>query len=200
MSHPFFKLAKKPEWLGKTIIADIPPIETRPIKKVPHKKVSSTSTDEWDFNEPSEEPIQQIPGLHAPKRHISFGHVVVRKPSSHSASESWSYSPSNDFTLDLNAAPSVTSPPRKGRALSDDFIIESSRIAASRNQTITEGKGRFTLHTRVRHGSLHERTPTVTFSEDSPSIKRLQRTISHDDNMSKVMTFCSSCCIINPPV
>lgn len=176
LSHPFFKQAKKPEWLAKNIIADIPPIETRPIKKFPHKKVSSTSTDEWDFNDEQDTPIQQIPGLHAPKRHISFGHVVVRKPSSHAASESWSYSPSKDFSLDT--VHNITSPPRKGRALSDDFIIESS---------VTEDKrGRFNLkHSRVRHGSLHERAPTVTFSEDPPAARLLHRTISHDDNMSK---------------
>lgn len=116
--HPFFRQAKKPEWLSKNLIADIPPIEIRPIKKIPQKKVVSANTDEWDFDEQQ----QQQQQMHAPKRHISFGHVVVRKPSHH-ASESWSYSTDH-------SSPNTN---RKGRALSDDFIMESSRIAASKH-------------------------------------------------------------------
>lgn len=136
------------------MIDDIPPIESRPIKKFPQKQVTSTKTDEWDFNDhqpesqSSDQQPLQIPGLHAPKRHISFGHVVVRKPSAashHHASESWSYSsshPSNDFITDsqpippLPPVPNATKhspPPRKGRALSDDFLIEQSRIANSKH-------------------------------------------------------------------
>lgn len=196
-------------------MVDIPPIENRPTKKVPQKKLLTTSTDEWDFNDGNKQPedppsnIQQIPGLHTPKRHISFGHVVVRKPSNHAASESWSYSPSSNFTLDLNATSSnsnMVSPPRKGRALSDDFIIESSRIAASRHlqqhqpsDEMNKRKLSFTKHSRVRHGSLHERTPTVTFSEDIPTLKLLHRTISHDDSMRKIfnMLFAYMCKKIN---
>lgn len=153
--HPFFKQAKKPEWLSKNLISDIPPIESRPIKKFPQKQVTSTRTDEWDFNDHHQEPQSssnqqhvQMSGLHAPKRHISFGHVVVRKPSSishHHASESWSYSSSHhphSFITDSQPIPPVplvpnatkySPPPRKERALSDDFLIEQSRIANSRH-------------------------------------------------------------------
>lgn len=53
-------------------------------------------------------------------------------------------------------------------------------------------RGRFNLN-QSRHGSLHyERTPTVTFSEETGNNrlqplngKLLYRTISHEDNMSK---------------
>jgi hypothetical protein len=130
------------------LIADIPPIESRPIKKLPQKQAPFTKTDEWDFNDHQQEKSSdrqqqqqpaQIPGLHAPKRHISFGHVVVRKPSAnshHHASESWSYS-SNHFTDSQSIPPVPNSkhspPPRKGRALSDDFLIEQSRIAHSKH-------------------------------------------------------------------
>ncbi|CAO3615601.1 unnamed protein product [Mucor fragilis] len=223
--HPFFKQAKKPEWLAKNLIADIPPIESRPIKKFPQKQVASSSTDEWDFNDEaaaaaaaalSAHPHQQMPGLNPPKRHISFGHVVVRKPSStsqHHASESWSYSPSH-FTADTTQ-PSppplpITGysppPPRKGRALSDDFLIEASRIANSKHyahvtdepskqhksSSSSSSSSRFNLSRgRARHGSLHERTPTVTFSEETskPNGKLLYRTISHEDNMNRKSRF-----------
>lgn len=208
--HPFFKQAKKPEWLAKNLIADIPSIESRPIKKFPQKQVTSSNTDEWDFNDETTavvaHPHQQIPELNPPKRHISFGHVVVRKPSSisqHHASESWSYSSSN-FTSD-NKISSVTSPPitnyspppRKGRALSDDFLIEASRIANSKHYNhlvddASKQRSRFNLNRgRARHGSLHERTPTVTFSEETSKSngKLLHRTISHEDNMNRKSRF-----------
>ncbi|CEP07635.1 hypothetical protein [Parasitella parasitica] len=211
--HPFFKQAKKPEWLAKHLIADIPPIESRPIKKFPQKQVASSSTDEWDFNDEAaaaaaaaaggpSTTYQQIPGLNPPKRHISFGHVVVRKPSSssqHHASESWSYSPSSFSDSNAPLVPSPPSmPPRKGRALSDDFLIEESRIAHSKHYNshagdeATKQKGRFNLNRdRVRHGSLHEKAPSVTFSEEAgkPNGKLLYRTISHEDNMNRKPRF-----------
>ncbi|KAI8644571.1 kinase-like domain-containing protein [Parasitella parasitica] len=181
--HPFFKQAKKPEWLAKNLIADIPPIESRPIKKFPQKQVASSSTDEWDFNDEAAAGAShpQIPGLNPPKRHISFGHVVVRKPSSssqHQASESWSYSSSS---FSDNNAPSVPSPPsntnhspppRKGRALSDDFLIEASRIAHSKHYN-------------------HSGDDAAKQKEEGckPNGKLLYRTISHEDNMNRKSRF-----------
>lgn len=110
--HPFFKQAKKSEWLAKNLINDIPSIENRPVKKFPQKIITNQSTDEWDFNEDKNV---------TPKRHISFGHVVVRKPSGHHhASESWSYTPTFDPTPPAPPVP----PTRKTRALSDDFIMK----------------------------------------------------------------------------
>ena len=167
MTHPFFKQARKPEWLAKNLISDIPPIESRPTKKLPQKLASLPATDEWDFNED-----------HSPKRHISFGHVVVRKPSSahHHASESWS--PTNHTVAPVPIAP----PPsiRKMRALSDDFIIESNKTRHQGSAPPTFDKGsRFNVKP-VRH----EKTPSVTFTEETRGQKSLYRTISHDDNMS----------------
>lgn len=123
LQHPFFKQAKKSEWLAKNLISDIPPIENRPVKKFPQKTITNTSTDdEWDFNEESVAAAAAAAATATatavtPKRHISFGQVVVRKPSGHHhASESWSYTP-ND------ASPPIP-PNRKTRALSDDFIMK----------------------------------------------------------------------------
>ncbi|KAI8986477.1 kinase-like domain-containing protein [Pilobolus umbonatus] len=158
LQHPFFKQAKKPEWLTKNVIQDIPHIEQRPLKKLPHKEVASISTDEWDFNEEKESRSPDInifgsdnkPPLvispRTPKRHISFGHVVVRKNTHHAASESWSYSvnrPNNQFT-DIPPLPNASYAQRKTRALSDDFIVESSRIS-SRNQPQTDNKSEVEL-------------------------------------------------------
>ncbi|KAI8366185.1 kinase-like domain-containing protein [Blakeslea trispora] len=203
LQHPFFKQAKKPEWLAKHLIADIPPIECRPIKKFMHKSTASTSTDEWDFNDDkkaSSDMCHALPELHVPKRHISFGHVVVRKPS-HASSVSWSYTPSASCSATTATPFGSTQVTRKGRALSDDFKIEPSQIANSRHRY--QGSAPFSFLTdeanksinpsinhmgRPRHSSLHEKTPSVSFSEETtrlPNGKTLHRTISHDNNMNR---------------
>ncbi|CAO3676993.1 unnamed protein product [Rhizopus stolonifer] len=66
LQHPFFKQAKKPEWLVKNLIPDLPTIDQRPIKRLTEKTITNPTTDEWDFGESR------------PKRHISFGHAVVK--------------------------------------------------------------------------------------------------------------------------
>ncbi|KAI8078158.1 kinase-like domain-containing protein [Gilbertella persicaria] len=181
LQHPFFKQAKKPDWLAKNLIAEIPSIENRPTKKVPQKPTSTANTDEWDFNDDQ----GQQSNTNAPKRHISFGHVVVRKPSKHHVSSvSWSYSPSSDAAS------------RKGRALSDDFILEPSQIANSRHRHQgsvplafpSDDKRSQMIKGRARHGSLHEKTPSVSFAEETTkatSDKLLYRTTSHDGNMNR---------------
>ncbi|OBZ87610.1 Serine/threonine-protein kinase fray2 [Choanephora cucurbitarum] len=206
LQHPFFKQAKKHEWLAKHLIADIPPIDCRPIKKFPHKSTASTSTDEWDFNDDKKgmsDVCQPLPDLHVPKRHISFGHVVVRKPSQqHASSVSWSYSPSCPASTTASPPFGSTQIPRKGRALSDDFKIEPSQIANSSRHR-HQGSAPFSFLTddtnkntdpsinykgRPRHSSLHEKTPSVSFSEETtrlPNGKTLYRTISHDNNMNR---------------
>lgn len=157
--------------------------------------MTTTNTDEWDFNDDTNTTHHLT--NNPPKRHISFGHVVVRKPSTpsyHHASESWSPTTNDAIT------PIPIIPTRKTRALSDDFIIESNKTRHQHQGSAPPGfpnneeskKGRFNLN-RSRHGSLHERTPTVTFSEETNGKqhpgKLLYRTISHDDNMSKCDLF-----------
>ncbi|KAG0170539.1 hypothetical protein DFQ28_001991 [Apophysomyces sp. BC1034] len=98
LQHPFFKQAKKREYLIKTIVAGLPPLEQRSHKKVPQRHVTITKTDEWDFDDDLDEensivPNQAIdasqseniltksqPKSLSSKRHISFGDVVVRNP------------------------------------------------------------------------------------------------------------------------
>lgn len=106
--HPFFKQAKRKEYLVRHILAEMPPIEQRPRKKMPQKQVTITKTDEWDFDDDDEEEegeeeeedmhlLDQNNDLLQPnqqaqenskskqppsaKRHISFGDVVVRSNS-----------------------------------------------------------------------------------------------------------------------
>lgn len=134
--HPFFKQAKRKDYLIKTILAELPPLEQRPRKVMPQKQVTITRTDEWDFDDEEEQDLLDSNGdspmpttalgqvqenskkTATPKRHISFGDVVVRSNSIH---------PSDN----IPPAPTSTSgtPPRKSR-----FVIEESN---SRDPTDT---------------------------------------------------------------
>ncbi|KAI9279285.1 kinase-like domain-containing protein [Sporodiniella umbellata] len=66
LQHPFFKQAKKPEWLVKNLIPDLPTIDQRPVKCLTEKTINDPTTDEWDF------------GDSQPKKHISFGQAIVK--------------------------------------------------------------------------------------------------------------------------
>ncbi|KAI8972672.1 kinase-like domain-containing protein [Pilobolus umbonatus] len=115
LQHPFFKQAKRKDYLIKSILSELPPLEQRPRKKIPFKQVSITKTAAWDFDddEDTEEdhsdqdqrkttPVQ-------PKRHISFGDVIVRSNS--------------NLPTESVVSPHMTvgTPPRKSR-----FVIEET--------------------------------------------------------------------------
>ncbi|KAI9272760.1 kinase-like domain-containing protein [Phascolomyces articulosus] len=51
LQHQFFKQAKRREYLVKTVLTDLPPLEQRPHKKIPQRQISITKTDEWDFQD-----------------------------------------------------------------------------------------------------------------------------------------------------
>ncbi|KAI8875167.1 kinase-like protein [Backusella circina FSU 941] len=50
MLHPFFKLAKRKDYLVKYILPSVPPLDQRPNKKVPKKSICSENTEQWDFD------------------------------------------------------------------------------------------------------------------------------------------------------
>ncbi|SAL97898.1 hypothetical protein [Absidia glauca] len=95
LQHPFFKQAKKKDYLCKSILSHITPVDQRPRKKMPEKQMSYESTDHWDFDDtPHSPPFQQQqqqqqdqptdpPSQKPPqtKRRITFGEVVVRDSS-----------------------------------------------------------------------------------------------------------------------
>ncbi|KAI8876354.1 kinase-like protein [Backusella circina FSU 941] len=55
MNHPFFKQAKRKEYLVRSILSTALPLDQRPKKKIPEKHVSYESTDQWDFDTQSVE-------------------------------------------------------------------------------------------------------------------------------------------------
>ncbi|KAI9272761.1 kinase-like domain-containing protein [Phascolomyces articulosus] len=67
LHHPFFKQAKRKEYLIKSILANVPPLEQRPHKKVPQKAITFESTEQWDFDTPTtEEPPPIVPPTSVP--------------------------------------------------------------------------------------------------------------------------------------
>lgn len=53
LHHPFFKEAKKKEYLVRTVLSRVPPLEQRPHKKVLQRQVSVETTEQWDFDTPA---------------------------------------------------------------------------------------------------------------------------------------------------
>lgn len=133
IQHPFFKQAKRKEYLVKYILAELPPLEQRPRKQIPQKQIIITKSDEWDFGDtdeeedtdhnnipeqnlvPTQQPQENINKSSSSKKHISFGDVIVRTNSLiHPADTVSSGSP----PLPANIS---STPPRKSR-----FVIEES--------------------------------------------------------------------------
>lgn len=92
--------------LVRTVIHNLPPLEQRPRKKIVRKSVTITKTDEWDFDDDEDADNEEEDGGEededeeddygrpyngqvkkedekkpTPKRHISFGDVVIRNNS-----------------------------------------------------------------------------------------------------------------------
>ncbi|KAI9474299.1 MAG: hypothetical protein EXX96DRAFT_621937 [Benjaminiella poitrasii] len=59
--HPFFKQAKRKDYLIKSVLANVLPLDQRPNKKIPKKSIEVSNTDEqWDFDPPSDEELQKL--------------------------------------------------------------------------------------------------------------------------------------------
>lgn len=118
MHHPFFKQAKKKEYLVKSVLAHVLPLEQRPHKKVPQKHIKVDLTEEqWDFD------IADAPQ----KKHISFGHVIIRDP----------------------AKPAETQPPARssssGSSKKSRFQIDPAGPESDGNNNNESKKGRFSV-------------------------------------------------------
>ncbi|KAI8352899.1 kinase-like domain-containing protein [Blakeslea trispora] len=70
LTHPFFKQAKKKDYLVKSILAYVLPLDQRPHKKMPQKHISFESTEQWDFDtqESKEAPVVVTTTTHMPEK------------------------------------------------------------------------------------------------------------------------------------
>ncbi|CAO3650429.1 unnamed protein product [Cunninghamella blakesleeana] len=146
LQHPFFKQSKRKDYLIKTILHDLLPLEQRPRKKISQRQITITKADdEWDFDnddttEDDQDTQSMIPPYendsaqpstnnnnnspNPPKRHISFGDVVVRnppQPSSLHSSPSVVASTTMTTTTNSSENTSTSKPTKKSR-----FIIEET--------------------------------------------------------------------------
>ncbi|KAI8993156.1 kinase-like domain-containing protein [Pilobolus umbonatus] len=67
IQHPFFKQAKKKDYLIKSILSHVPPLDQRPTKKIPSKHISIMNTEQWDFDSPDD--------VAGDKNHINYLHA-----------------------------------------------------------------------------------------------------------------------------
>lgn len=162
LQHPFFKQAKRKDYLVKMILSELPPLEQRPRKKMPTKQVTITKTDEWDFDDDDEtdeevEEHNNIPELVGPagqqtnnkssnKKHISFGDVVVRNNSMIHPSDPVNVSASPPRpTLASTPPPTLASTPPNSKK--SRFVIEESTDYPMQEEEIPQTdeimKGRF---------------------------------------------------------
>lgn len=69
--HPFFKQAKKRDYLVKSVLAHVLPLNKRPHRKIPQKHVSIENTEQWDFDDtqsnneqpPPATPVNEKPAI-----------------------------------------------------------------------------------------------------------------------------------------
>jgi hypothetical protein len=113
LQHPFFRQAKKKDFLVKVILNRIPALDQRPHKKVPQKQTAIESTDQWDFGTFSDDDntSKQSTTPTTPlnnKKHISFGDVVIKPSSNHKTT---------------SLSPTIESPDQHPTQVSPDLAI-----------------------------------------------------------------------------
>ncbi|ORX53602.1 kinase-like protein [Hesseltinella vesiculosa] len=170
LANPFFKQARKKEYLTKTILAHVPALDKRPHKRVPQKHISFEAADQWDFDNESDGDTESTSTAannnHKPsKKHISFGNVVIKNPSTSSTSSNVGSQPSSPVMP--HASPKAASPDlvmptpqRKSR-----FIINDPNQTNTSTETTN---GSTTLSQRSTSSINEQSIPRVTAAMFSP--------------------------------
>ncbi|CAO3608567.1 unnamed protein product [Mucor hiemalis] len=144
--HPFFKQAKRREYLVKAVLAFVPSLDRRTHKKMAFKQTTLEDTTQWDFDTPTEEhpPADPKPSDVVPtQKHISFGDVVVKN------------SPSSD-PVEISSP----IPVRKSR-----FVIEDNNLTEDRHEST------FSSQRSLSPMNTYKADPDVKsyFNNDTPS-------------------------------
>lgn len=228
MLHPFFKQAKRKDYLIKTILVELPPLELRPRKIMPQKQVTITKTDEWDFDDDGEEEEEeelldpnhdhqqlqkqqqvQDNSKKPPntKRHISFGDVVVRNNSMIHPAETSPPPPPTHNTVS-------GTPPRKSRFVieeannnnADTFnssSVRSSSPMLEDEHVLSDGevmKGRFYVNQQNKPVTFND-TPIIHHHQQTDEEERLHKMPSTDAfNVDRKSRFEISSSATNSPM
>lgn len=143
LHHPFFKEAKKKEYLVRTVLSRVPPLEQRPHKKVLQRQVSVETTEQWDFDTPAtttadnkQQQQQQPPlGNEEKKKHITFGEVVVRNPPQPHQQQQQQSSSSPTTSESKTASPEIAAPAPSKKSR---FVVEDgSKSDSDHHQSVS---------------------------------------------------------------
>ncbi|KAI7880228.1 kinase-like protein [Lichtheimia hyalospora FSU 10163] len=176
LQHPFFKQAKKKEYLCKSLLVHVPSLEQRPHKKVPQKHITFETTEQWDFD--TDDATTTEKKQQPTRKHISFGEVVIRDAAKPAATATTASDSSNStitkksrFVIEENHdAPPVSTPSPPVAPL--DVVSPS-------NPECEIKKGRFSVNQRsVEEVATQDLTPlplSRLSSQDSVQGERKSR-------------------------
>ncbi|KAI8377806.1 kinase-like domain-containing protein [Radiomyces spectabilis] len=223
--HPFFKQAKKKDYLAKCLLADLPALEHRPRKRMPRKQITTSKTDEWDFDNLDDSEMNEETGDYqgphvtdtqqqeansaerppnpgpVPKRHISFGDVVVRNPSQPVVPQA-----TVPVTHQSADAVPLATPARKSRFVIEDgsrevtdtyatysssarSVSPLSEIDARSDQSDSEMiRSRGSLH-HVRERPMSMSSDHHVSSGDDSQDHVLAKTLSHENMLDRKSRF-----------
>lgn len=162
----------------KTLLSDLPPLEQRPHKKIPQRQLSITKTDEWDFHDTPEEKdsttvaetSQPASSHQQPKRHISFGDVVVRNPPQPFSSSS------NQQTQQTTAAAEIIVPQKKSRFVVEEISEDGSvhTLPPVQGENLTSTPPSISRDSSLSDNAMLQvpTTTTVAAGDDDQEIKR----------------------------
>ncbi|ORY99170.1 kinase-like domain-containing protein [Syncephalastrum racemosum] len=163
LHHPFFKEAKKKDYLCKSVLARVPSLDNRPHKRFPQKQTSVQISEQWDFDDTQpasdtsesktaqQQQQQQISSSQQaamPKKHISFGEVVIRNPPQPQPSP-LSESPPSSVHSSAPASTAATTPTTTTTASSEPttalapvkksrFVVEDNRDGEQHNSVTSQ--------------------------------------------------------------
>lgn len=162
----------------KTLLSDLPPLEQRPHKKIPQRQLSITKTDEWDFHDtPEEKDSTTVPetsqpasSQQQPKRHISFGDVVVRNPPQPFSTSS------NQQTQQTTAAAEIIVPQKKSRFVVEEISEDGSvhTLPPVQGENLTSTPPSISRDSSLSDNAMLQvpTTTTTVAGDDDQEIKR----------------------------
>jgi hypothetical protein len=171
--HPFFKQAKRKDYLVKSILSYVPPLDQRAHRKTGFKQttIEKNTIQQWDFDNSDEEEqeinvSQNVNSGNEPvpvpnttrKSHISFGDVVVNN----------SKLEKPDLPSPALTEPEIASPVpvRKSR-----FVIEDNSYPTTDRNDITMSSQRsLSPNSNNNNLSVHSRCSSTTPSATATSV------------------------------
>ncbi|KAI8059192.1 kinase-like domain-containing protein [Gongronella butleri] len=146
LQHPFFKQARKKEYLCKSILLHVPPLDQRPHKRVPEKRISVENSAQWDFDDDDAAAVpttsSPVPMTSAPappsKRHITFSDARVVHGQAERATTPPASSSSSNSSMSPTLGPALVATPvpvKKSRFIIAEGDTDTTPPAAIADDT-----------------------------------------------------------------